>query len=105
MKRREMNSLAHSLCAYLRSRNNDIAGYWGIGVLCAVSKRERRPKISFKIYPGELLRIYRYEVSGSKVVTDKLLKFGLDSIEGRISFFKDGRYPDGVERYTCGIAI
>lgn len=100
-----MNSLANSLCAYLCSRNNDIAGYSGIGMLCAVSKREKRRKFSFKIYPGELLRIYSYEITESKVVTDKLVKFNLDSIEGRISFFEDGRYPHGAEKYTCGIAI
>lgn len=100
-----MNSLAHSLCAYLCSRNNDIAGYWGIGMLCAVSKREKKSKFSFKIYPGELLRINSSEITDSKGVTDKLLKFGLDSIEGRLSFFKDGRYADGAEKYTCGIAI
>jgi hypothetical protein len=105
MKRREINSLAHSLCAYLCSRNNDIAGYWGIGMLCAVSKREKRPKFSFKVYPGELLRIYSSEITGSKVITDKLVKFRLDSIEGRLSFFEDGRYPHGAEKYTCGIAI
>lgn len=100
-----MNSLAHSLCGYLCSRNNDIAGYWGIGMLCAVAKREKRRKFSFKIRPGEVLRIYGYEVTGSHVVTDKLLKFGLDSIEGRFSFFEDGRYPHGAEKFTCGIAI
>lgn len=105
MKRREMNSLAHSLCAYLCSRNNDIGGYWGIGMLCATSKREKKPKFSFKIYPGKVLRIYSCEITDSKVVTDKLVKFHLDSIEGRLSFFEDGRYPDGAERYTCGIAI
>ena len=105
MKRREMNALAHSLCAYLCSRNNDIAGYWGIGVLCAVAKKERKQKFSFKIRPGELLRIYGYEISESKIVTEKLTRLGLDSIEGRLSFFEDGRYPHGAEKYTCGIAI
>jgi hypothetical protein len=105
MKRRAMNSLAHSLCAYLCSRNNDITGYWGIGMLCATSKRERKPKFSFKIYPGKVLRIYGCVVTDSKVVTDKLVKFNLDSIEGRLSFFEDGRYPHGAEKYTCGIAI
>lgn len=105
MKRREMNALAHSLCAYLCSRNNDIAGYWGIGILCAVSKRDGRPKFSFKIYPGKLLRIYSYEITSSNVVTNKLMTFGLDSIEGRLSFFEDGRYRHGAEKYTCGIAI
>jgi hypothetical protein len=105
MKRREMNSLAHSLCGYLCSRNNDIAGYWGIGMLCAISKREQRPKFSFKVYPGKMLRIYSCEISNSSIVTDKLVKFGLDSIEGRLSFFEDGRYPHGAEKYTCGVAV
>ena len=105
MKRREMNSLANSLCAYVCSRNNDIGGYWGIGVLCAISKRDKGPKFSFKIYPGESLRISGREITDSKIVTDKLVKFGLDSIEGRLSFFEDGRYTHGAEKYTCGIAI
>lgn len=100
-----MNSLAHSLCAYLCSRNNDIGGYWGIGMLCAISMREKKPKFSFKIYPGELLRIYNCEITESKVVTDKLVEFGLDAIEGRLSFFEDGGYPHGAKKYTCGISI
>jgi hypothetical protein len=104
MKRREMNSLARSLCAYLGSRNNDIAGYWGIGMLCAAAKREGKPRFSFKIYPGQVIKIYGCEITGSNVVTDKLVKFKLDSIEGRLSFVEDGRYPDGA-KFTCGIAI
>ena len=85
--------------------NNDIAGYWGIGMLCASSRREAKPKFSFKIYPGQLIKIYGREVTDSHLVTDKLVKFGLDSIECRLSFFKDGRYPHGAEKFTCGIAI
>ena len=105
MKRREMNSLGRSLCAYLSSRNNDIAGYWGIGMLCAASRRKGNPKFSFNIYPGQLLKINGCEITGSKVVTDKLVKFELDSIEGRLSFFEDGHYPDGAAKYSCGIEI
>ena len=105
MKQRQMNSVARSLCEYLCSRNNDIAGYWGIGLLCLASKREKRKKFSFKIRPGKPLRIYGYELSESKVVTDKLVKHNLNSIEGRLSFFEDGRYPHGAEKYTCGIAM
>jgi hypothetical protein len=100
-----MNALARSLSAYLGSRNNDIAGYWGIGVLCAISRRENRPKFSFKICPGQLLKINGCEITDSKRITDKLIDLGLDSIEGRLSFFEDGRYPDEAKRYTCGIAI
>ena|ERR1035441_5750257 len=105
MKRRQMNSVARSLCEYLCSRNNDIGGYWGIGLLCLTSKRENRKQFGFRIRPGEMLRIHGYEISESKVVTDKLVKHNLDSIEGRLSFFEDGRYSHGAEKYTCGIAI
>ena len=105
MKRRQMNSVARSLCEYLCSRNNDIGGYWGVGLLCLASKREKRKKFGFRIRPGEMLRIHGYEISESKAVTDKLVKHNLDSIEGRLSFFEDGRYPHGAEKYTCGIAI
>jgi hypothetical protein len=105
MKRRHMNSVASSLCEYLCSRNNDIGGYWGIGLLCLASKREKRKKFGFRIYPGEIFRIHGYEISESKAVADKLVKHNLDSIEGRLSFFEDGRYPHGAEKYTCGIAI
>ena len=100
-----MNSVARSMADYLCSRNNDIAGYWGIGKLCLVAKRERRRKFSFCIRPGTIMQIYGYEISNSKIVTEKLLRHNLDSIEGRLSFFEDGRYADGTERYTCGIAI
>ena len=105
MKKRQMNSLAASLCGYLTSRNNDIAGYWGIGKLCEVARRERKRKFSFKIRPNEMLQIYGYEITNSKIITEKLAKFELDSIEGRLSFFEDGRYPNGAQKYTCGIAI
>jgi hypothetical protein len=74
-------------------------------MLCAISKRQRKRRFSFKIYPGKPILIHGYELSDSKVVTDKLVKFGLDSIEGRLSFFEDGRFPYGPERWTCGIAI
>lgn len=105
MKKREMDSLANSLCGYLCSRNNDIDGYWGIGKLCAISKQKCIRKFSFNIHPGEPLKIYGNLISDSRRVTDKLVKFRLDSIQGRLSFFEDGRYPNGAEKYICGIAI
>ena len=105
MKRRHMNSVARSLCDYLCSRNNDIAGYWGIGMLCAIAKRERKRKFSFRVVPGAKLSIYSYEISESVRVTEKLVRYGIDSIEGRLSFFEGRRYPHGAEKYTCGIAI
>lgn len=105
MKRRAMNSLAASLCDYLCSRNNDIAGYWGIGVLCAAAQKGGRAKYAFRIYPGKPLFIDGCEVTDSSRITEKLVKLQLDSIEGRLSFFADGRYPDGADKYTCGVAV
>jgi hypothetical protein len=105
MKRRAMNALARSLCDSLCSRNNDIAGYWGIGMLCAIAKKEGRAKFSFRVVPGQTIKVNGCELSDSRRITDKLVKLNLDSIEGRLSFFEDGRYPHGAEKYTCGIAI
>ena len=105
MKRRELNALARSLGEFLASRNNDIVGYWGIGFLCLVAKQEKRHQFSFRIRPGQVVRIASRELTGSQVVTDKLLKFDLSGIEGRLSFFEDGRFADGAERYTCGISV
>ncbi len=91
MKRREMNHVARSLCEYLMSRNNDIASYWGMGVLCQNSIKDNRVQFHFRVRPGELLRIYSYEILGSQEITDKLVKHNLDTIEGRLSFFEDDR--------------
>ena len=105
MKRREMNAIAKSLCDYLCSRNNDIAGYWGIGILCAKAIKNNRYRCSFRINPGDPIFVDSCEISDSKSITEKLLQFDLDSIEVRLSFFEDGRYPNGSAKYTCGIAI
>lgn len=105
MKRREMNAAARSLCEHLMSRNNDIGGYWGIGKLCSFAIRERRHRFSFKIYPGHPILIYGSELGGSAEVSEALVGRDVDSIEGRLSFILDGRYPDGLCRYICGIAI
>lgn len=105
MKRSEMEALAASLCAYLTSRNHDIAGWWGIGRLCDIATRNRKHAFSFKVRPGEVLWIYGYEVSGSRRITDRLVKHGLSSIEGRITFLPAGRYSNGLKRFYCSVAI
>lgn len=100
-----MNSLAASLCDYLCSRNNDIAGYWGIGVLCAANRRLEPASLAFTIHPGKPLFLKGCEVTDSNRITDKLIKLQLDSIEGRLSFFAAGHYPDGTDKYICAVAI
>jgi hypothetical protein len=105
MKKSQMNALARSLCEYLSSRNNDITGYCGLGILCAASRRDGRPRMSFRITPGEPIRIYSCELTDSTQVTDRLVERDLDAIEGRLSFVPSGRFPHGVARYTCTITV
>jgi len=105
MKRREMNSIAVSLCEHLCSRNNDILGYWGIGILCVVARMRPRNQVSFRIRPGEPLTIGGYELSGSSEVSAKLVRHDLDAIEGLLTFSENGRYPSGATKYTCSISI
>src|SRR5262249_23681276 len=45
------------------------------------------------------------ELNGSKIVTDKLTPFGLDAIEGRLTFSSAGRYADGADKFNCRISI
>ncbi len=105
MKRREMNSIAVSLCQYLCSRNNDISGYWGIGILCVAAMTLPHNQLSFRIRPGESLTIGGYELSGSKELTAKLVQHDLDAIEGLLTFSETGRYPSGATKYTCSISV
>lgn len=105
MKRRTMNARAASLCDYLCSRCNDIAGYWGIGVLCDAANRENQATFAFRILPGEPIVIHGLKVTDSNRITDKLIQLQLDSIEGRFEFILDGAYPNGVEKYNCCVTV
>lgn len=105
MKRRELNSIAVSLCQHLCSRNNDISGYWGIGILCAAARTKPRNQISFRIRPGEPLRIAGYVLSESTEITTKLKDRDLDAIDGIMTYSVNGRFPSGPTRYTCSISI
>lgn len=105
MKRRALHALAGSLCHYLCSRNHDIAGHWGIGVLCAAAKRKTLRTYSFRISPGKPVFIDGREITDSSRVTNKLLKLQIDTIDGRIAFDVNGHYPDGADKYTCNVVV
>ena len=92
MKKRELDSLCRSTCDYLCSRNNDISGYWGIGVLCRLSFLKARRRLGFRTAPGLPIHIFGCELSNSSAYTSMLGTLGVDSIEGRLSFFDDGRF-------------
>ena len=48
-KRKELQGIANSLISQLCSRNNDYLGYWAIGQLCELSKKEIMPNIVIDI--------------------------------------------------------
>ncbi len=112
MKQNQMDSLARSLCNYLASRNNDIAGYWGIGMLCAAAKRDDVHQMRFRIVPRELIHIYGCDINDSRRISDKAIIAQANAIAGRVWFERIGRY-DGwwgrkqldADKYTCSIAI
>lgn len=105
MKQGELNALAHSLCGYLLSRNNDIDGYCGLGVLCALSQRQPVAMFRFRMVPGEPVVIGGCTLMRSKLVTDNLVKFDLDSITGQMTFSKLGPRPGEPQWYMCTVAI
>lgn len=105
MKQGELNALAHSLCGYLLSRNNDIDGYCGLGVLCALSLKQPVAMFRFRMVPGEPVVIGGCTLMRSKLVTDNLVKFDLDSITGQMTFSKLGPRPGEPQWYMCTVAI
>lgn len=105
MRTRALDSLAGSLCHYLCSRNNDIGGYWGVGVLCALAKHQEREAFEFDVVAGRPITIAGHEISESRCVTDKLAKFNLDALRGAISFAPTGSLLFGAEKYICTVSL
>jgi len=55
MKSRSLlQGIAHSLAETFISRNNDIDGYWGIGMLYAEALRHASPRVSIDLLQGHL---------------------------------------------------
>jgi hypothetical protein len=101
MKRRVLKSFAANLCSFLISRNNDISGYWGIGILCALAQKYPKPIVSFSANKGHPIKIGHYEITGS------LSK--LDSIYGKhnvltlcsVRFIENGFFDNNKTTYAA----
>jgi len=50
-RRRELKSIASGLAWHCLSRNNDINGYWGVGIFCLLTKERGCSEISIPIFP------------------------------------------------------
>ena len=53
-RRRELNGIAGNLVGSFVSRNNDVAGYWAIGKLCALAPRTVNGEISIELLTKRL---------------------------------------------------
>lgn len=105
MKRRELNALCKSTCHLLLSRNNDINGYWGIGVLCRLMVGSGRWETAFRINARGVVRIFGCELTNSEDWTATLFILGVESVDGRLVFLQDGRYGNERYRYLASIAL
>ncbi len=105
MKRRELNALCKSTCHLLLSRNNDINGFWGVGVLCGMIIRSGRWETAFRIAEPSVVRIFGCELTQSEAWSQTLFDLGVESIDGHLSFVRDGEYESRNERYLFSIAL
>lgn len=54
-RRRELKSIASGLAWHCLSRNNDINGYWGVGMICLLAEERGCSEISIPIFPRGFL--------------------------------------------------
>lgn len=52
-RRRELKALACGMATYCVCRNNDIGGYWGLGVLCLYAQEIAASELSLEILSEE----------------------------------------------------
>jgi hypothetical protein len=53
-RRRELNGIAGNLLGSFVSRNNEVAGYWAIGKLCAIALQTANGEISIELLTKRL---------------------------------------------------
>lgn len=61
------NGIASGIASHLISRNGDIGGYWGIGILCKYSTRSWRGKCSASFGKGFVDGTDDFHVGGMKL--------------------------------------
>jgi len=63
MRRKKLQCAARGIVEHLISRNNDINGYWGIGVLCQLGDLKGKSSFWFRIRPGLPISIFWLSLS------------------------------------------
>jgi len=52
-RRRELKSVASGMATFSICRNNDVNGYWALGVLCREAENNEDLKVSLNIFSQE----------------------------------------------------
>lgn len=52
-RRRELKNIANGVLSSFNSRNNDVDGYWGIGMLCLFAKNHEMSEVRFDLMRRE----------------------------------------------------
>ena len=60
-RRRELKSIASGLAWHCLSRNNDINGYWGVGIICRLARERGTREITIPIFPRTFLSGFEAE--------------------------------------------
>jgi hypothetical protein len=60
-RRRELKSIASGLAWHCLSRNNDINGYWGVGMICLLAQERGCSEITIPILPRAFLSGFEAE--------------------------------------------
>lgn len=60
-RRRELKSIARGLAWHCLSRNNDINGYWGVGMICLLARKRDCSEITIPIFPRTFLSEHEAE--------------------------------------------
>ena len=105
MRRKELQAASRSVVEHLISRNNDIGGYWGIGVLCQLGELKGKSSFWFRIRKAMPTGVFGCELTRSGDFAAKLFSQESSmSVNCQISYFIDGSFPNTRVRYICTIA-
>ena len=104
--------ISDSILGFFSSRNNDISGYWGIGILCkyCVDGERRRCGVNFsknRIKSDEALKVSGFIINDGRETIGRILKNReIEKIQISLKFQKSNSNALGYnDWYKCNISV
>ncbi|MBB5353961.1 hypothetical protein HNR46_004232 [Haloferula luteola] len=110
-RRRELKSIASGLAWHCLSRNNDVNGYWGVGVICLLAQKQGCGEITVPIFPRTFLSEseaeFRDQLTRRLADWDYPLKEFVVACSIRFSFEPHSVFAPRGQRYrvTCSAIL